>query len=161
MFGAKKVPSVGISLGIDRLLAMMEQLQKDQNQVCCMNYVDMMLLVLYCYVLCCVLVDLFIYRQVVQATETKVLVSVLGDDLSQAAELVGECWDAKLKAKYMVNKQVRKHINRAIESSIPWMVIVGERELEKGVVKLKDVVANKEEEVPRSNFVEELRRRMS
>lgn len=36
------------------------------------------------------------------------------------------------------------------------MVIVGERVLSEGIVKLKDMVANKEEAVPISNFVEEL-----
>lgn len=33
MFGTKQVPSVGISLGIERVFAIMEQLQKDKNQV--------------------------------------------------------------------------------------------------------------------------------
>ena len=33
MFGAKKVPAVGVSLGIERVFAIMEQLQKDQSQV--------------------------------------------------------------------------------------------------------------------------------
>lgn len=33
MFGTKQVPAVGISLGIERVFAIMEQLQKDQNQV--------------------------------------------------------------------------------------------------------------------------------
>lgn len=33
MFGSKQVPSVGASLGIERVFAIMEQNQKDQNQV--------------------------------------------------------------------------------------------------------------------------------
>lgn len=33
MFGTKQVPAVGVSLGIERVFAIMEQLQKDQNQV--------------------------------------------------------------------------------------------------------------------------------
>ena len=33
MFGTKQVPSVGVSLGIERVFAIMEQLQKDQSQV--------------------------------------------------------------------------------------------------------------------------------
>lgn len=33
MFGSKPVPAVGASLGIERVFTIMEQQQKDQNQV--------------------------------------------------------------------------------------------------------------------------------
>ena len=33
MFGTKQVPAVGVSLGIERVFAIMEQLHKDHNQV--------------------------------------------------------------------------------------------------------------------------------
>lgn len=33
MFGTRQVPAVGISLGIERVFAIMEQIQKDKNQV--------------------------------------------------------------------------------------------------------------------------------
>ncbi|KAI9082167.1 hypothetical protein K1719_035907 [Acacia pycnantha] len=61
----------------------------------------------------------------------------------------------------MVNKRPMEHMDRARESRIPWMVLVGERELNKGVVNLKDVEANKEMEIPRDQIVEELRRRLN
>ncbi|PIN05342.1 Histidyl-tRNA synthetase [Handroanthus impetiginosus] len=130
MFGTKQVPAVGISLGIERVFAIMEQLQKDRNQE-------------------------------IRATETEVLVSILGDDLSLGAELVSELWDAKLKAEVMINKRVIKHIDRARGSKIPYMVIVGDHELSKGIVKLKDVNAATECEVPRNGLVEELQRRLN
>ncbi|XP_075504745.1 LOW QUALITY PROTEIN: histidine--tRNA ligase, cytoplasmic-like [Primulina tabacum] len=130
MFGTKQVPAVGISLGIERVFTIMEQLQKDRNLE-------------------------------IRATETQVLVSILGDDLSLGAELVSELWGAKLKAEVMINKRVMKHIDRARESRIPFMVIVGERELNEGIVKLKDLAAATEHEVPRSNLVEELQRRLN
>ncbi|KAL3644492.1 hypothetical protein CASFOL_009672 [Castilleja foliolosa] len=130
MFGTKQVPAVGISLGIERVFAIMEQLQKDKNQE-------------------------------TRATETQVLVSILGDDLSLAAELVSELWAAKIKAEFMVNKRVTKHIDRARGSKIPYMVIVGDQELSKGIVKLKDVVAANDSEVPRSGLLEELRKRLN
>ncbi|KAL8532721.1 hypothetical protein ACS0TY_009074 [Phlomoides rotata] len=130
MFGTKQVPSVGISLGIERVFVIMEQLQKDKNQE-------------------------------IRATETQVLVSILGDDLSLGAELVSELWDAKLKAEVMINKRVIKHIDRARGEKIPYMVIVGEQEVSKGIVKLKDVTAATEEEVPRSGLVAELQRRLN
>ncbi|XP_030474690.1 histidine--tRNA ligase, cytoplasmic [Syzygium oleosum] len=129
MFGTKQVPAVGVSLGIERVFAIMEQLQKDQNQI-------------------------------IRATETQVLVGFLGDDLPLAAELAKEFWDAGLKAEFLVSKRVMKHIDYVKEYRIPWMVLVGERELREGVVKLKDFENAKEEVVPRSAIVQELLNRL-
>lgn len=99
--------------------------------------------------------------QVVRATETQVLVGILGDDLPLAAELVSEFWDAGLKADYLVNKRVTKHFDHAKEQRVPFMVLVGERELSEGVVKLKDMDAAKEETVAREHIVQELKNRLS
>ncbi|XP_062073166.1 histidine--tRNA ligase, cytoplasmic isoform X2 [Humulus lupulus] len=131
MFGTKQVPAVGVSLGIERVFNIMEQIQKDQNQT-------------------------------TRATKTEVLVSILGDDLIQAAELASELWDAKIKAEYLVTKRMNKHFDRAKESKIPWMLIVGEREVKEGTVRLKDFESNAEDVVvQRSSVVDELRRRLS
>ena len=78
-----------------------------------------------------------------------------------AAELVSELWDAKIKAEFGQTKRVMNHINRAKQSGIPWVVFVGESELSSGVVKLKNIEANKEEVVQRADFVEELQRRLN
>lgn len=95
--------------------------------------------------------------QAIRATETQVLVSIMVENkLSEAAELVGELWKAKIKAEYLVSKRRTKHFDRAKESRIPWMAIVGERELSEGIVTLKDMETAKEEEVARSDFVEKL-----
>ena len=84
------------------------------------------------------------------------LVSMLGDDYPLAIKLVCRCWDAKLNAEYLVNKRLSKHFDCAKESGIPWIVIVGEQEITKGVVKLKNKDAQVEKEVPTSDFVDEL-----
>ncbi|XP_021283077.1 histidine--tRNA ligase, cytoplasmic [Herrania umbratica] len=126
-FGTKQVPAVGMSLGIERVLTIMEE--KAQNQA-------------------------------VRATETQVLVAVLGDKLSIAAELVSELWDVDIKAEYKVHKKVMKHIEYAINSKIPWMIIVGERELNEGIVKLKNIETTEEEVIPRSKLVEEVQQRL-
>ncbi|KAF5821138.1 putative histidine--tRNA ligase [Helianthus annuus] len=125
MFTKKDVAAIGVSLGIERVFAIMEENQKEGNQV-------------------------------VRASETQVLVSILGDGLSLAAKLVSMCWDAKLKAEFLVNKRLNKHFDRAKEFGIPWMVIVGEQEIKKGTVKLKNKDANVEKECATSNFVDEL-----
>ncbi|XVF00621.1 hypothetical protein REPUB_Repub04eG0016500 [Reevesia pubescens] len=129
-FGTKQVPAVGMSLGIERILTIMEE--KAQNQT-------------------------------VRATETQVLVAVLGDKLSVAAELVSELWDVDVKAEYKVHKKIMKHIEYARDSKIPWMIIVGEWELNEGIVKLKNIENENEKDIPicRSKLVEELQQRLN
>ncbi|OMO62504.1 Anticodon-binding protein [Corchorus capsularis] len=126
-FGTKQVPAVGVSLGIERILTIMEDQAQNQNLA-------------------------------VRATETQVLVAVIGDnnELSLAAELVSELWDADIKAEYKVHKKVMKLIEYAIESKIPWMIIAGEREIKEGILKLKKVETTKEDVISRSKLVEEL-----
>lgn len=97
----------------------------------------------------------------VRPTKTEVLVSILGNDLTLAAELAGELWDAGVKAEFLVNKRRPKHFDYAKESRIPWMVLVGEQEIKEGVVKLKDLEASNDVNIPRGKFVEELRRRLN
>ncbi|KAK9748960.1 hypothetical protein RND81_02G093000 [Saponaria officinalis] len=129
MFGSKQVPAVGVSLGIERVFAIMEQNQKDQNQV-------------------------------IRASETQVLVGVMGDDLALAAELAGELWSAKIKAEYVLSKKVMKIFERAEASGIPFAVMVGERELNAGLVKVRDMQTRSEDPIPRNRMVEELQTRL-
>ncbi|XP_021775286.1 histidine--tRNA ligase, cytoplasmic-like [Chenopodium quinoa] len=136
MFGSKQVPSVGGSLGIERVFAIMEQNQKDQNQI-------------------------------VRANETQVLVGVVSrpgksveDDLILAVELVNELWLAKIKAEYVTVKKVFKIFERAESSGIPFAVMVGVRDLKEGIVKLRDVKAKTEEEIPGDKMVEVLLKRL-
>ncbi|XP_064964793.1 histidine--tRNA ligase, cytoplasmic-like [Musa acuminata AAA Group] len=129
MFSGKQVPAVGVSLGIERVFTIMEQLEKDRNQL-------------------------------IRASETQVLVAILGKDLTLAAEIVGQLWDAKIKAEFGLTKRVMNHINRAKQSGIPWMVLVGESEVSSGIFKLKSIEANQEEEIPREKIVDELQRRL-
>ncbi|KAL3735753.1 hypothetical protein ACJRO7_024820 [Eucalyptus globulus] len=64
---------------------------------------------------------------------------IFGDDLPLAAELVSDFWSAEVKAEYLVSKRLSKHVDYAKELRIHQVVVlVGERELSEGVVKLKD-----------------------
>lgn len=87
--------------------------------------------------------------------------AVLGDDLILAAELTSELWNAGVKAECSIHKKIGKHFDRANESRIPWMIIAGEREVKEGIVKLRDLNAKSEEDIPRSRLLEELQRRLN
>ncbi|CAM8980192.1 unnamed protein product [Rhodiola kirilowii] len=131
-FGTKQVPAVGVSLGIERVFAILEEAQQDRNQ------------------------------QTVRATETQVLVSVLGDDLIQAAELASALWNAKIKTEYLVHKRPDKHSERIRDSRIPWSVFVGEKEIAEGTVKLKNTETREQfEGIPKESFVEKLQQLMT
>jgi len=92
-----------------------------------------------------------------------VLVSIMVDNkLAEAAELVSQLWGAKINAEYLVSKRKEKHFNRAKESGIPWMVMVGEKELSGSFVTLKKLEKGSEEKedqtCTRDRFVEELKK---
>ncbi|CAL0331064.1 unnamed protein product [Lupinus luteus] len=95
-------------------------------------------------------------NEMARSTKTEVLVSILGNDPTLAAELVGELWDTGVKAEFLVNKRRQKHFDYARESRIPWMVLVGEQEIKEGVVQLKELEANNDINIRRGQFVEEL-----
>ncbi|PNY04496.1 histidine-tRNA ligase-like protein [Trifolium pratense] len=96
-------------------------------------------------------------------TETEVLVSILGNDVTLARELAGELWDAGVKAEFLVNKRLPKHFDYAKESRIPWMILVGEQEIKEGTLQLKHFEAGSvvNINIPRENFVEELWKRLN
>ncbi|KAL8153764.1 hypothetical protein V2J09_011524 [Rumex salicifolius] len=96
-----------------------------------------------------------------KSSETQVLVSILGDDLSLAAELVSELWNAEIKAEFMLHKKIMEHIKRATKQKIPFMVIVGKDEMNNAVVKVKDLDKTREQTFPRNLMVEELKMRLS
>ncbi|MCL7038841.1 hypothetical protein MKW94_019043 [Papaver nudicaule] len=124
--GTKQVPSVGVSLGIERVFDVMEAQ----------------------------------HRGIDRATETQVLISILGDSLGEAAELVPQMRLAKIKVEFCVNKKIKKHIDLALNSKIPFMVIIGDRERSANQVRIKDMQAETEDLVDRAGVVEELQRRL-
>eukprot|EP00252_Welwitschia_mirabilis_P026656 TRINITY_DN8803_c0_g1_i2.p1 TRINITY_DN8803_c0_g1~~TRINITY_DN8803_c0_g1_i2.p1 ORF type:complete len:988 (-),score=194.47 TRINITY_DN8803_c0_g1_i2:301-3126(-) len=128
MFSGKQVPAVGVSLGIERVFTIMEQMQQDSSKI-------------------------------VRSTQTQVLLVVLGNDMKVAVRLVTELWAAKLNAEFALtsSRKIGKHIEDALKSGIPLMLILGENELQKGLVILKDLDAKEQKEVPRDRIVEEVK----
>lgn len=46
------------------------------------------------------------------------------------------------------------------ENGIPLAVVLGESELKRGLVKVRNIVTRQEDEVPRSDLVQELKKRI-
>lgn len=58
--------------------------------------------------------------------------------------MASKLWCAKLKSEFLESTRFDKLIGRAKDLKIPWMVLVGDRELEIGIVKIKNLETNPE-----------------
>lgn len=75
--------------------------------------------------------------------------------------LCSELWNADIKAEhsYKLNPKLLDQLQYCEARGIPWAVVIGETELQKGVVKLRNIETREEVEIPQTNLVEEIKRR--
>jgi histidyl-tRNA synthetase len=59
-------------------------------------------------------------------------------------------WDANFSAEYshQDNPKFKKQLEYALEVGIPYLVVFGEEEIQKGTVKVKNMGSHTEEEIP-------------
>ena len=78
-------------------------------------------------------------------------------------KIVGELWgnDIKTEHSYKKNPKMLNQLQYCEENGIPFAVVVGESELEKGVVKLRSIATREEEEVGRGELVAIIRTKLS
>ncbi|ELT88203.1 hypothetical protein CAPTEDRAFT_183902 [Capitella teleta] len=129
MFDAKgrNVPCVGVSIGIERVFSIMEA------------QVNM---------------------KATRTTDTQVYVASAQKNLvEERLKLCNELWNADLKTEqsYKEKPKLLVQLQYCEEHGIPLAVVIGESEIEKGIVKLRNVATRKEREVPREKMIEEIR----
>lgn len=128
----KTIPCVGISIGVERLFTVIEaKLAKQKKKV--------------------------------RTTEIQVFVAAAQKDLVEhRMSVCKDLWNAGVKAEhsYKKNPKLLAQLQHCEENEIPWAVIIGEQEIAKGVVKLRDVATRQEEEVKREHLVEEIFNRL-
>lgn len=78
-------------------------------------------------------------------------------------EVLNKLWDAGIKAEhsYKQNPKLLVQLQYCEENQIPYAIVLGDGELERGVVKLREINSRKEEEVPLESLAEELRKRLT
>ncbi|VDO37849.1 unnamed protein product [Onchocerca flexuosa] len=125
-----KVPCVGISIGIERLFTIM----KEKSMIEHMRSKDTQILV----------------------------VSAQKKLVKERMKICRLLWDNNIKAEMALkaNPKMLDQMQYCEEHKIPLAVIVGERELEEGILKLRDVPSRTEQDIPRDDLVEELNRRL-
>ncbi|XP_004686874.1 PREDICTED: probable histidine--tRNA ligase, mitochondrial [Condylura cristata] len=131
MFG-HKVPCVGLSVGVERIFSIMEQR---------MN----------------------MFGEKIRTTETQVFVATPQKNfLQERLKLITELWDAGIKAEllYKENPRLLTQLHYCENAGIPWVVIVGEKELKEGIITLRSVANRKEVYIKRENLVAEIQKRL-
>ncbi|XP_018588734.1 histidine--tRNA ligase isoform X2 [Scleropages formosus] len=127
----RKVPCIGVSIGIERVFSIMEQ--KAEAQAEKIRTTE---------------------TQVLVASAQKNL-------LEERLKLTAELWDAGIKAEvlYKKNPKLLSQLQHCEETGIPLVAILGEQEIKDGVVKLRTVATREEVDVSRAELVEEVKKR--
>ncbi|GBM09483.1 Histidine--tRNA ligase, cytoplasmic [Araneus ventricosus] len=127
----KNVPCVGMSIGIERIFALMEaKLQANGKKI--------------------------------RSTETEVYVATAQKKLAHhRMKLCRELWDADIKAEqsYKLNPKLLDQLQYCEARGIPLAVILGESEVQRAVVKVRNVETREEMEVPQAELVKFLKDR--
>uniref|UniRef100_A0A3Q2C890 histidine--tRNA ligase n=1 Tax=Cyprinodon variegatus TaxID=28743 RepID=A0A3Q2C890_CYPVA len=129
----RKVPCVGVSIGIERIFSIMEQKAEASAEKVRTTEV-----------------------QVLVASAQKNL-------LEERLRLVTELWNAGIKAEvmYKKNPKLLSQLQLCEETGIPLVAILGEQELKDGVVKLRVVATREEVDINRSDLIAEIKKRTS
>ncbi|KAM9312427.1 histidine--tRNA ligase, cytoplasmic-like [Gastrophryne carolinensis] len=135
MFDAKnkKVPCVGISIGIERILSIAEKKAEETGEKIRTTE-----------------------TQVLVATAQPTF-------LEERMKLLTILWNSGIKAEmlYKRNPKLLSQLQYCESTGIPMVAIIGEQELKEGVVKLRDVATREEVHVSRENLAEEIKKRTS
>jgi len=129
MFDAKgkKVPCVGVSLGIERIFSIMEKKLEASKET--------------------------------RPSKTKVLVaSGQKNMLDERLKLVNELWEKNIEAEviFKANSKLLNQFQYCEENQIPLCAVIGESELAKNVVMLRDMAKRQQTEVNREKLSEEI-----
>lgn len=134
MFDKKKsIPCVGVSIGVERIFSVLEAKHAAEKIKMRTNNVDV-------YV-----------------------TSVHKGLYEKRLKIIGDLWNAGIRAEhsYKLNPKLLVQLQHCEEYSIPYAVVFGDSELERGVVKLREVSTRNEEEIPLSGLAEEIKKRLS
>jgi histidyl-tRNA synthetase len=129
----KQVPCVGVSIGVERVFAIIEA-KNAKN------------------------------KTKVRTNEIQIYVASAHKGLHEKRlEVLSKLWDGGIKAEhsYKSNPKLLVQLQHCEEQQIPFALVLGDSELERGVVKLRDVLTRKEDEVPLDNLVEAIKWRLS
>lgn len=129
----KSVPCVGISIGVERIFALIESRKAAENIKMRTNFADV---------------------YVVSAHKG------LGEE---RLKIVNMLWNAGIRAdhSYKLNPKILIQFQHCEKYNIPYALIIGGSELERRVVKLREIQTREEIDIPIELLVEEIRKRLN
>ncbi|KNC79393.1 histidyl-tRNA synthetase, cytoplasmic [Sphaeroforma arctica JP610] len=128
----KQVPCVGISIGVERIFAVLAEKAKNNPN-----------------------------KQRTTETQVLV-VSGQKDFLKPRMKLLAELWDAGVKSEtiYKANPKMLNQFQKCEVESIPYAAIIGGDELEAGIVTLRDMATREEFKIARADIGAEVLKRL-
>ena len=129
----KMVPCVGMSIGIERIFSVLESSIANRGLK-------------------------------TRTTEVEVYVATAQKNLhEERMHIISELWDADIKAEqsYKKSPKLLAQLQHCEEYGIPLAIIIGEGEIKKNVVTLRNVKTREEFSIPRVSLVEELKQRLA
>jgi len=131
MFGKVKVPCIGFSVGVERIFAVLiNRAEKEKKKL--------------------------------RTNNTQVFIASMDGCLEERMKITRELWDNGICTEFMLKKKpkIKSQLGYANEYQVQLAIIFGSRELEAGVVQLKDLITTEQVEIPRSAIVEEVKKRL-
>jgi histidyl-tRNA synthetase len=124
MFSSNAVPCVGVSIGIERVYAI---LSKRETKV--------------------------------KSVSTQVYVTAVDGQLKERFLIAKELWDAGISADFMykTKPKIRNQLSGCEKLGIPLSVIIGQNEVDQGIVKIKNFATTEEVVVKRSEMVDKIK----
>ncbi|XP_055371061.1 histidine--tRNA ligase, cytoplasmic isoform X2 [Condylostylus longicornis] len=127
----KQVPCVGVSIGVERIFSVIEAKHIAEGKK-------------------------------IRTTEVEVYVASAHKGLHEKRlKIINDLWDQGIKAEhsYKANPKLLAQLQYCEENSIPFAIVLGDSELERGVVKLREVSTRKEDEIQLDMLAEEIKKR--
>lgn len=122
-----QTPCVGVSIGIERVFTIMEKKAEQLN--------------------------------LLQAANIQVFIASIGPNLmTERMKIAQKLWKSNISSEYshLDNPKFKKQLDDTLERGIPYMVVFGQDELDKNIVKVKDMKNHTEEEVSIDLLVQKL-----
>lgn len=127
MFSGKPIPAVGVSIGIERVFAILEEKLKK---------------------------DSFVRATETQIYIAAIGKNMTAERLKVCSELWAA--GVKAETSYSDNPKVQRQLEFALESGIPLVMWIGENEIKDGVVKVKNMNEKTELFIPRAEMVQKV-----
>lgn len=129
----RKVPCVGISIGIERIFSIAEKKAEESGE------------------------------KIRTTETQVLVATAQAKHLEERMKLLTMLWNFGIKAEmlYKKNPKLLTQLHYCESAGIPLVAIIGDQEIKDGVVRLRDVATRKEVEVSKEHLAEEIKKRTS